>query len=83
MWIQDYLSEQSQSVVLDGITSSPHPVISGVPQGTVLAPLLLLLCINDITDSINSTIRLYADDVLIYRIIDSEYDYPNDIDKLE
>ena len=85
-WIQDYLSEWSQSVVLDGITSSPHPVISGVPQGTVLTRLLFLLYINDITVSINSTIQLYADDILIYRIIDSSNDYlalQNNVDKLE
>jgi len=86
LWIKDYLSDRSQSVVLDGTSSGPHPVISGVPQGTVLAPLLFLLYINDITTSIQSTIRLYADDVLIYRIIDSENDHlilQNDINRLE
>ena len=85
-WIKDYLSDRSQSVVLDGISSRPHTVTSGVPQGTVLAPLLFLLYINDITTSVNSTIRLYADDVLIYRVINSENDcliLQNDINKLE
>ena len=56
------------------------------PQGTVLAPLLFLLYINDITTSINSTIKLYADDVLIYRIIDTENDcqvLQYDLNKLE
>lgn len=86
MWIKDYLSDRYQSVVLDGIYTELHPVISGVPQGTVLAPLFFLLYINDISDSINSTIRLYADDVLIYRTIDSENDcitLQDDIVKLQ
>ena len=85
-WIKDYLSDRSQSVVLDGISSRPHTVTSGVPQGTVLAPLLFLLYINDKTTSVNSTIRLYADNVLIYRVINSENDcliLQNDINKLE
>ena len=80
------VSDRSQSVVLDGISSRPHPVISGVPQGTVLAPLLFLLYINDITTSIHSTIRLYADDVLIYRTINLENDHlilKSDINRLE
>ena len=47
---------------------------SGVPQGTVLGPLMFLLYINDIDADISSTIRLFADDCIIYRVINSEYD---------
>ena len=57
-----------------GKTSKSHPVFSGVPQGSVLVPLLFLIYINDITHSITSTIRLYADDILIYRVINTEAD---------
>jgi len=60
----------TQSVILEGKTSKPHPVLSGVPQGTVLATLLFLLYINDITKLIKSTIRLYVDDILMCRVID-------------
>jgi len=61
----------SQSVVLDSIFSGPVQVLSGVPQGTVLGPLMFLLYINDITQGINSPLRLFADDCLLYRIISS------------
>ena len=45
--------------------SRPYPVLSGMPKGTVLAPLLFFLYINDITKPVKNTIRLYADDFLI------------------
>ena len=70
-WIQTWLTRRSQSVVLDSISSSPVPVLSGVPQGTVLGPLMFLLYINDITQGINSPLRLFADDCLLYRVINS------------
>ena len=49
-------------------------VVSGVPQGSVLGPLLLLLYVNDIPNHITSTCRLYADDCILYRQIDSSAD---------
>jgi len=51
-----------------------HLVISGVPQVTVLGPLLFLLYINDITGNIQSNIRLFADDCNVYRTIRSQDD---------
>ena len=77
MWIRSYLSLRIQSVVVDGATSSPKPVLSSVPQGPVLGPLLFLVYINDITTislSALSQCVLYADDVLLYRPIASSYD---------
>jgi len=61
-------------VVLDGKTSNPVPVLSGVPQGTVLGPLMFLLYINDITKDIDSPLHMFADDCLLYRIIESTED---------
>ena len=67
-WISSWLTERTQQVVVDGDYSSCKKVRSGVPQGTVLWPLMFLLYINDIGDHLNhSTIRLFADDCLLYR----------------
>ena len=65
-WISMFLTQRQQRVVLNGETSSWHPVISGVPQGTVMGPLLFLIYINDIVDGLQCNIRLFADDCIIY-----------------
>ena len=63
-WVQDFLSKRMQKVVLDRVTSSCADVISGVPQGTVMGPLLFLTFINDLPEHIPSDVRLFADDCL-------------------
>ena len=68
------LTGRSQQVVVNGKYSDPTTVISGVPQGSVLGPLLFLCYINDITQNLTSKVRLYADDTLIYRNILNEQD---------
>ena len=73
-WIESWLTRRSQCVVLDGETSNPVPVLSGVPQGTVLGPLMFLLYINDIANDIDSPLRMFADDCLLYGIINSRED---------
>ena len=70
-WIEDFLSLRSQCVILEGKESSTASVTSGVPQGTVLGPLLFLVFINDMPDCVSSNIRLFADDALLYRTITS------------
>ena len=74
-WLQSFLRNRSQQVVIDGYYSTPCGVISGVPQGSVLGPTLFLIYINDIAADIQSTIRLFADDCLIYRRISSPEDH--------
>ena len=65
-WIQSFLRDREQSVVVNGETSTPAAVDSGVPQGSVLGPSLFLFYINDIPDNITSTVRLFADDTIVY-----------------
>jgi hypothetical protein len=67
--------DRSQTVVVNGKESSARPVSSGVPQGTVLGPLLFLIYINNITDHIKSSLRLFADDSVLYRPITSMEDH--------
>ena len=84
-WINAFLCFRQQRVVVNGIKSDWAPVVSGVPQGTVLGPLLFSLYINDISADIESEIRLFADDCVCYREIKNEEDtlkLQRDIDRL-
>ena len=69
-----FLTNRSQQVIINNKSSDHLPVLSGVPQGSVLGPLLFICYINDLPNNISSTIRLYADDALLYRIIHNEKD---------
>ena len=62
----DYLSNRHQRVVLNGVHSTWLPLNSGVPQGSVLGPLLFLVYINDLTSNISSSIKLFADDASLF-----------------
>ena len=85
-WIQDFLTDRQQEVVLEGVHSKAKDVTSGVPKGTVLGPPLFLVYINDMPENISSTTRLFADDAIVYRIIRSRKDQSllqEDLDKLQ
>ena len=84
-WINAFLCFRQQRVVVNGVKSDWAPVVSGVPQGTVLGPLLFSLYINDIPLGIDSQIRLFANDCVCYREIRTVEDtlkLQNDIDLL-
>ena len=74
-WFRSYLYDRKQRVVLQGVCSDWIPVTSGVPQGSILGPLLFLVYCNDAQDYIKakSTLALFADDSKLYRSLD----YPN------
>jgi len=85
-WIEAFLTDQVQGVVVEGFRSPVGKVLSGVPQGIVLGPLLFLHHINDLPSVITSQIRLFADGCLIYRPIRSSADceaLQRDLDSLE
>ena len=64
--IRAFLGNRSQTVVLDGEKSGSIPVTSGVPQGSVLGPILFLIYIKDLPDELASKVRLFADDTAVY-----------------
>ena len=73
-WIDSFLTKRHQKVVVDGESSEKSPVASGVPQGTVLGPLLFLIYINDLPANLSSSVRLFADDCILYREIKNSDD---------
>ena len=84
-WIRDFLSNRRQVVVVEGEKSYEAEVKSGVPQGSVLGPSLFLFYINDIEDNMESTVRLFADDTIVYLAVSSTQDaetLQNDLNKL-
>ena len=68
-WIRAFLGNRSQTVVIDGEESESVSVTSGVPQGSVLGPILFLIYINDLPDELSSQVRLFADDTAVYLTI--------------
>ena len=85
LWIEEWLRARSSVVAVNSSVSRNFQVTSGVPQGSVLGPLLFLIYVDDITREIKSDIRLYADDTLLCHNIENDNDaaiFQSDILKL-
>ena len=85
-WIKDFLSRRYQPVSIEGEISNQMEDTSGIPQGSALGPILLVLYTNDLSNAVESEAYLFADDTNIYRLINSIDDLQilqNDLIKFE
>ena len=83
--IEQWLTDRRQRVVVDGVVSNWKSVLSGVPQGSVLGPILFLIYINDLDDSITNNVLKFADDTKLFRKINTDggkQHLQNDLDRL-
>ena len=74
-WIKDFLTDRQQCVLINGISSEWTEVSSGVPQGSVLGPLLFILYVNDLPSEVSSFCKLFADDVKLYKDLENLEDF--------
>ena len=78
-WIMNFLTEREQEVMVKGRKSSKFLLISGVPQGSVLGPLLFLIFIGEIYEGVSAIILVYVDDSKVHQVVQNE----DDVEKLQ
>ena len=81
-WITDFLTGRSQRVRVENDFSNHAQVLSGIPQGSILGPILFTIFINDISDGIESVCRVFADDTKVFNSVHNAQILQNDINKL-
>ena len=85
-WVKDFLAERKQTVVINGIKSSEGKVTSGIPQGSVLGPLLFVIYINDLPRGLKTVAKMFADDTKVFARSDTDdgaINLQKDIDELQ
>ena len=67
--LTDFFKDRKQRVVVNGQNSSWANVEAGVPQGSILGPLLFLIYINDLPDNLSTNVKLFADDTSLFSVV--------------
>ena len=85
--LKSFLTNREQRVVINGVASGWEKVLSGVPLGSVLGPLLFLIYINDLPDNLVSDVKMFADDTSIFSVVENSFESQtnlnNDLDKIK
>jgi hypothetical protein len=81
-WTQDFLNNRTQKVKVGNDFSAQADVLSGIPQGSILGPILFTIFINDLPDEISSPCKIFADDTKLYNFSSGHQTMQNDINKL-
>ena len=82
--LSSFLEDRQQRVTMDGVCSDWADIKAGVPQGSILGPIIFLVYINDLIEVVSSDIRIFADDTFIFRIVDQNctQNLSNDLKKI-
>ena len=79
--LEDFLKERKQHVALNGQVSTWKNINAGVPQGSILGPLLFLIYINDLTEGLTTNVQLFADDTSFFSVVHDTQTSANDLNK--
>lgn len=82
LWIEDFLLNRVQTVKVGNDYSESSPVLSGIPQGSVLGPTLFTIFINDLLECAESFCKIFADDTKVYNVSTKHCQIQNDLDKI-